>query len=104
MAQGSSEVYEVKIAGIPLRLRSSHSAETVGEIVNLVNEKIQEALAATPNGSIQTAAILAALNLAEAQWSIKQQTLGDLNRLEALAQSVISDLETTKVPQTGLEV
>ena len=59
------KTFEFNIAGLPYRLRSSHDDQTVNELVEFVNNKMKQAMAATKSGSFQSAAVLAALNIAE---------------------------------------
>ena len=96
------EVYEVEIAGVPMRLKSSHDEQTVKELVALVDQKIREALKLTKTGSIQSAAILASLNLAEDLLLLKRRTKTELDHLESRAQKVLSELESSRVTQPGL--
>ena len=98
-----SKTFEVEIAGVPLRLKSSHDEQTVKELVRLVDEKIREALPLTKTGSIQNASILASLNLAEEYLMLKRKTLSELDGLEAKAQKVISEMETTRAHAPKLE-
>ncbi len=91
-----SKTFEVQIAGVSLRLKSSHDEQTVKELVRLVDEKIREALPLTKTGSIQNASILASLNLAEDYLMLKRKTLSELDGLEAKAQKVISEMESTR--------
>lgn len=93
-ADGSrARSFQVSIAGVPLRLRSSHDEETVNELVRLVDSKIGEALPLTKTGSIQNASILAALNLAEELLLLKRRAKELVDGLEARAARVIEDLE-----------
>lgn len=94
--------FEVVIAGVPLRLRTSHPRSSVDQLVTLVDEKIQKALHATKSGSLQNAAILAALNLAEDLFVLKNEANQQLSRLEALTESVLNDLEASRLSQAGL--
>jgi cell division protein ZapA (FtsZ GTPase activity inhibitor) len=96
------EVYEVEIAGTPMRLKSSHDEQTVKELVALVDQKIREALKLTKTGSLQSAAILASLNLAEDLLLLKRRTKTELDHLESRAQKVLSELESSRVTQPGL--
>ena len=98
----SAKVFEVEIAGVPLRLKSSHDEQTVQELVDLVDSKVRESLKASKTGSIQNAAILAALNLAEEYLLLKRRTKSELNSLETRAQKVLSELESSRVSQVGL--
>ena len=97
------QTFEVVIAGVPLRLKSSHDEQTVNELVAIVNDKIREALPLTKTGSIQNASILASLNLAEDYLMLKRKTLSELDGLEAKAQKVISELESTRSHASKLE-
>lgn len=84
---------QVSIAGVPLRLKSSHDEETVKELVRMVDEKIRQALPLTKTGSIQNASILAALNMAEELLLLKRHARELVDRLEARTSRVIEDLE-----------
>lgn len=90
IGQGSQQV---SIAGVPLRLKSSHDEETVKELVRMVDEKVRQALPLTKTGSIQNAAILAALNMAEELLLLKRQARELVDNLEAKVARVIDDLE-----------
>jgi len=95
----SSQVFDVNIAGVPLRLKSSHDEKSVQELVRIVDEKIQNALTQLKSGSIQNAAILACLNLAEEYVQLKQQTKAELSELELRAEKVLSDLGNSRITQ-----
>lgn len=88
--QGSQQVL---IAGVPLRLKSSHDEATVNELVRMVDEKVCQALPLTKTGSIQNAAILAALNMAEELLLLKRQARELTDNLEARVSRVIDNLE-----------
>ncbi len=94
--------YDVEIAGVPLRLKSSHDEQTVKELVALVDQKVREALPLTKTSSLQTAAILASLNLAEEYLLLKRRTKSELDSLESRAQKVLSEMESSRVSQVGL--
>jgi cell division protein ZapA len=83
----------VSIAGVPLRLKSSHDVETVNELVRMVDEKIRQALPLTKTGSIQNASILAALNMAEELLILKRRARELIDGLEARVTRVTEDLE-----------
>ena len=97
----TQEVYEVNIAGVPLRLKSSHDDETVRELINLVDRKVREALPLTKTGSLQTASIFASLHLAEELLMLKRKTQAELQSLESKAEKVLSDLEDSRLTQVG---
>ncbi len=84
---------QVSIAGVPLRLKSSHDLETVNELVRMVDEKIRQALPLTKTGSIQNASILAALNMAEELLILKRRARELTEGLETRVTRVIEDLE-----------
>ncbi len=83
----------VSIAGVPLRLKSSHDVETVNELVRMVDEKIRQALPLTKTGSIQNASILAALNMAEELLILKRRARELVDSLEIRVARVTEDLE-----------
>ena len=100
----SKKTYEFNIAGLPYKLKSSHDEKTVEELVSFVNEKMQQALNATKSGSFQSAAVLAALNIAEELILLKRRAHRELDLLEERALRMSHDLETSKVPRQGLNV
>jgi cell division protein ZapA len=95
-AETRSALHEVAIAGVPLRLKSSHDEETVNELVALVDRKVKEALPLTKTGSIQNAAILAALHLAEEYLLLKRKAQVELEKLETKTLKVISEMENSR--------
>lgn len=97
--KSNPEIYEVMIAGLPLKLRSSHDEQTVKELVSFVDRMISESLPKVKNGSVQTAALLTALNLAEELTLLKQQANRELDRLESKAERIISSLEASRIPK-----
>lgn len=101
--QNIKGTFEVVIAGIPLKLKSSRDPESVNKLVSLVNSKVEEALTATKSGSVQTALLLAALNLAEELLELKDNALKEINQFEKKAQRILSDLESSKIPRVGLD-
>lgn len=100
-AETAASLHEVKIAGVPLRLKSSYDEPTVNELVALVDQKVREALNLTKTGSIQNAAILASLHLAEEVLLLKRKARLELEGLEVKTLKVISELESSRVT-TGL--
>ena len=107
MAQSGNQpnsIFEVTIAGQPLRLKSTLDQEVVNQLVSLVNQKVQDALTRTKSGSLHTATVLAALNLAEELILLKSNALRELNQFEKKAQKVLESLESsTSSPRVGLE-
>ena len=88
-------IHEVKVAGVPLKIRSTHDEQTVQELVKMVDEKITEALRLTRSGSFQHSVLLASLNMAEELLLLRQKAQVELTRLEDKAKSIIIELETS---------
>ncbi len=93
MAPPSKRVHDIRIAGMPLKLRSTHDPETVQELARMVDEKITEALRGTPSGSFQHSVLLASLNMAEELVMLRRRVAADLGRLEVQAKSILGELE-----------
>lgn len=92
-----TRLYEVEIAGIPLRLKSSLPANAVEDLVQLVDRQIKAALPLTKTGSIQNAAILASLNLAEAFVTLRKMACAELEAVESGALRIVSELESSNI-------
>lgn len=88
--QPNVKTYEVKIAGVPLRLKASHDQETVDEILSMVEEHMDQKLAKT---SLRNSALLACLRLAEELYLLRKQTKEELDNLEARALEHISQFQ-----------
>ena len=95
--------FEVQIAGLPLKLRSSHSEETVKELVSIVDGKMKEVLEANPHISFQKAILLAALHFAEEGLLLRKAICSELNSLETKTKDLLSDLESSPVPRLRLD-
>lgn len=93
------QLYEVKIAGLSLRLRSTHDKETVDKLFQIVQKKVDEAQAHGPQVSSQNALILAALHLAEELVLTKGSALSGLEQLEVRTRDILSDLESSPISQ-----
>lgn len=100
----TKETYDFMIAGFSYRLRSSHPESTVAQMVQMVEHKIQESLAVTKSGSVQNAAVLAALNLAEELVTIKNQARQEIGRLESQLNQWQSELAAIKSSTSRKEV
>lgn len=98
------QTFDVEIGGIHLRLKSSHSKETVDKIAELVNSNIQKTMQASKTDSLQIAAILTCLNLVEENLMFKKKALHELKLVESKAQEIVANLESTRTPQVGLDV
>ncbi len=97
-------LYEVQIAGMTLKLRSSHDSKTVDELVQTVNDKVQEVQNHSTRISPQSALVLAGLHLAEDLILMKRSAQLELCQLETRACEILSDLdrESTTISQTGM--
>lgn len=95
--------YEVQIAGLPLKLRSAHDADTVNELISLVNDRVQKALEGNPHISFQKALMLASLHIAEDLVFLKRTALAELDSLEHKAKNVLADLESSPAAKLRLE-
>jgi cell division protein ZapA len=94
---GLAKTVELTIAGLPFKLRSSHDEETVKELVQFVDAKMKQAMTATKSGSFQSAAVLAALNIAEELILLKRKAHHELDILEEKTLKISQDLENSKV-------
>ena len=90
-----SETYDVQVAGLPLRLRSSHDERTVQELIDLVDGKVKEALTTNSQISFQKALLLASLNVAEDLIFLKRAIRDRLDTLENKSKSILSELDST---------
>ncbi len=95
-------LYNLSVAGMRLKVRSSHDEDKVNALVDLVNQKVNLALKRSKNKSLQKAIILAALNLAEELVNLKGQARQELDRIEDLAFEVVSDLESARIDKIGI--
>ncbi len=97
----NKRIFEVSIAGLSLKLKTSHDAETVYQLVSYVDQKVSEALKLTKSGSIQNAALLASLNIAEELIILKQRAQREIEKIEVKAQKVLADLESSRQQVSG---
>lgn len=104
MNSNNIQTFDVEIGGIHLRLKSSHSKETVDKISDLVNSKIQQTMNVSKTDSLQLAAILACLNLVEENLMFKKRALEELDLVESKAQEIVANLESSRTPQVTLDV
>lgn len=103
-AEENSEkrLYEVQIAGLPLKLRSSHDKETVEKLIQCVDAKLQETMASMPSLSFQNAILLTALNLAEEQLLLKKTAANELNLIEKRTQKILDQMEEIQTQSSSL--
>ena len=104
MGTDNKKTYELDIAGLPFKLKSSHDESTVQELVQFVDNKIKQAMAATKSGAYQSAAVLAALNIAEELILLKRRAVRELDQLEDRANKISQDLENTKINRQRLSL
>ena len=88
--QQDLKTYEVDIAGVPLRLKSSHDQETVNEILKMVEEQMDQKLAKT---SLRNSALLCCLRLAEELYLLREQTKEELDNLESQTLDQIAHIQ-----------
>jgi cell division protein ZapA len=91
--RNENPIYEFNFGGLPFKLRSSHDEEFVQDLANYVDAKIQQAMKATKSGSFQSAAVLAALNIAEELILLKRKALVELGRVEEKALKISLELQ-----------
>ncbi|MCB0394214.1 MAG: cell division protein ZapA [Bdellovibrionales bacterium] len=99
----SKNLFEVEIGGIALKLRTSYDEDTVNQLVKFVDERFNESLAATKSGSLQTAAILTALNIAEENLLLKKRAGIELDQIQNKARRILSHLESSQIPKSEMD-
>lgn len=99
----AKRTFEVQIAGLALKLKSSHDAQTVNELVDLVNDRVQKALSFNSNISFQKALLLASLHIAEDLVLLKRTTYSELETLESKAKKVIHELESSPIAKIRID-
>lgn len=82
--------HEVNIAGVSMRLKTSHNDQALEEILDMVQKRIDQEVA---NISPQKALVLACLRLAEDLYVFRQNTSQELNHIENLANRILADLQ-----------
>ena len=95
--------YEIQVAGVPLKLRSSHEDRTVRELVGLVDEKVKQAMSSNSNISYQKALLLASLHIAEDFIYFKKAASQRLDQLEIKTKSIISELDASPLARMEIE-
>ena len=96
-------LHTVQIAGVPLKLKSSHDSEMVNSLVEIVDKKVKETIESHPTVSFQNALMMTALNLAEELELTKKIARRELDAIEDEAQQILSDLELSPVIQNNLD-
>ncbi len=100
---GDIKTHEVQIAGLPLKLRSSHDAQTVVELVELVNDRVEKAIQLNPSLSFQKALVLASLHIAEDLLLLKRTTHGELDTLERKTKRILAELESSPIARMRMD-
>jgi cell division protein ZapA len=88
---------------LPLRLKSSHDSATVQELIDFVDAKVKEAMAANPNISFQKALLLATLHVTEDLVFLKRALRGRLDNLETKAKSILSELDSSPLSRLTID-
>ena len=92
---------EVTIAGLTLKLKSTHDENTVKKLAGYVDGKISEALSQA-KGVYQVASIIACLNIAEELQLLKRKAFEELAGVENQAERLLCHLETSRGTRTGI--
>lgn len=90
------KTFDFLIAGVPYKLRTSHDDATVQELVEFINDRMNQALAVTKNGSFQNAAVLTAMNLAEELILLKRKAHREMEKLEEKLLRLSNELDNSK--------
>ena len=93
--------YDVQIAGVSLRVRSSHDESTVKKLIDTINSKVEDSLA--KNISFPKALALTALLLAEEKLIFQKKALDHISEIESDAQKIIDQLDSSHLTEVVLE-
>ncbi len=98
-----AETYEVQVAGLPLRLKSTHDEQTVQELIELIDHKVKEALSSSSNISFQKALLLASLHVAEDLVYLKRAVRSRLDLIEKKAKNILTELDSAPVARLTID-
>lgn len=98
------KMYDVQVAGISVRLKSSHSEETVSRLTTYISDKIENAQKANPQSSFQNVLFLTCLQMAEELVFTKTELSSELNSIKSEALQLLGDLEASPLNQATLDV
>ena len=101
--KSQGETYEVQVAGMPLRLKSSHDQQTVQELIDLVDGKVKAAMSSNSSISFQKALLLASLHVAEEFVFLKRAVRTRLDTLETKAKSVLTELDSSPLSRLNVD-
>ena len=99
----NSETYDVQVAGLPLRLKSSHDEKTVQELIDLVDAKVKEAMSSNSSISFQKALLLASLHVAEDLVFLKRAVRNRLDSLETKAKGILTELDSSPLARLTVD-
>lgn len=77
-----SRIYEIKIAGMELRLRSDQSEERVRKLAALVDKHVSKLLNKKSTVNVKQALLLTCLDLAGDLYDLKTQSMDHLQDIE----------------------
>lgn len=103
-SSNATPTVEVEIAGVSLRLKSSQDEASVLELAQFVSKKVNQALPHTRSGSVQIAALLTCLNLAEELQQMRKAMAQELERLEQRSRALHAQLESCPLPKSWTEI
>lgn len=101
--KSQSETYEVQVAGMPLRLKSSHDQETVQELIDLVDGKVKAAMSSNSSISFQKALLLASLHVAEDLVFLKRAVRSRLDSLDTKAKGILTELDSSPLARLNVD-
>ena len=84
---------DVEIAGISLKLRTNHSKEVVDQLVSFVDNRCKRVMNTNRKTPVETAAILAALSIAEDLFTLKKEAKESLDQLSLESGKLLAHLE-----------
>lgn len=99
----TGETYDVHVAGLPLRLKSSHDEQTVQELIDLVDGKVKEAMSSNSSISFQKALLLASLHVAEDLVFLKRAVRSRLDTLETKAKGILTELDSSPAARLAID-
>lgn len=93
--QNVSHIYEIKIAGEQLRLRSNEPEEKVQKLASFVDERVSQLHKMSSNLSLKQSLILVCLDLAGQMHDVKSQSLEYLQDLEKEALELKKEFQSS---------
>ena len=93
MLEAAKHVHNVQVAGLSLKLRASHNAQTVSELIKIVDEKVKDVMGANRTVSFQNALLLAALNIAEELFLLKKTATTEFDKIEERTRIILDQIE-----------